>query len=165
MRSKSLVLVLAMLMITVMAMPAFAARKAPRKGANPLLDRAMQYSFADETNFIPGTGDKDGSRTVALGATTPSVSPGVIVGDTWYDYQRNGSMRRMIDWGVNGSPDTAVVHLTWMHLPAAVFSARSYAYNAYNSRTASFLTGGFQLVQASDNYAGYVSTLSDRLGS
>lgn len=69
------------------------------------------------------TGDAIASN---LGA---SRSPGTMIGDTYYDYQHNGSMGRQIVLTFEGTDDFCGVHVVWMCLPCAG-GGRHIRYNA-----------------------------------
>jgi hypothetical protein len=133
MRKKiSALLILALPLLAFTAMPAFAA-KSPVEGrkVDPLLTRIQQYSFPDEHNVVPGEGIQ--MPKAALGLAAPSALPGplgVVVGNTWYDNQRNGSMRRMIAWR-NGPR----LHGVFIRLLDSVFTARKCYYWSYNAAT------------------------------
>lgn len=117
---------------------------------------AEYYSPTDERPIVD-TLQK--VRTTTLGSATSSVSPGTIIGDTWWDYQRNGSMRRMVDWGPHsGVAGTTMVHFNWTYLPTPVFDDRSYRYNRYDTETGTFLSLGAYSIQGPNDYAGYVVT-------
>ncbi len=91
--------------------------------------------------------------------STSALSPGVPVGNTWYDYQHNGSMGRMIDWGPHsGGSGDAIVHFGWMRLPGAALDNRHYAYNYYNASTG--VLGTTIEVLPYDDEGGYVNLQS-----
>jgi hypothetical protein len=156
MRAHLVKLTLSSLLCVSLTLTAFAAKSPPEKRVlNRLVNLAKVYSVAEEQP-LPSAETWE-SPQLPLSRAMPSASPGVIVGNTWYDKQRNGSMRRMITWGTHGDPDTMVVHLHWMYLPSRTLQApRSYAYNAYNVVTATFC--GPIVVQPDTEYAGYVVT-------
>jgi len=154
----SLKLALSSLLFAFLAMSAFAARtleekKAKTKTFNPLLNKSKLYAFPDANRQEAQVSDMI-MPPVALGGAIPSASPGIVVGNTWYDKQRNGSMGRMIDWGTHGFPDTMLVHFSWMYMPVPVFTARKYYYKCWNAVTDDFQceTG----VQPGDEYGGYL---------
>lgn len=126
--------------------------------AKRIYDQALGYSFPSERYRKP-----DGSQVnrIPLGTASYSSSgesPGVEVGATWYEYQTNGSMGRMIGVGPHSGVTgrDAIVHFGWMYLPDSAFESRSYAYNAYDSDIPEF-TGVYLLHDPDKQYAGYVN--------
>ncbi len=145
------------------------AAKAPavKQGTDSRVAKVGQYSFADAHNdYLTQSSKAVGSQGQALGAFRPTQSPGVDIGDSWYEYQRNGSMRRMITTGIHtvGKADTFLVHFSWMYLPSRDISqAREYRYDVFNATSGIF--GTETGLQPDDNYAGYCGvsrTLSNR---
>jgi len=127
---------------------------------NPLINRVEMYSFPDEQDFSVSTGRV--VPTQSLGGTEKlGVSPGVKVGETWYDKQRNGSMRRMVNWGWgpdlgDGKAYGFGVHFTYMHLPSMVLVDRHTYYNCYMGMTGTQLQPGVGVsVQPPGEYSGY----------
>ncbi len=93
-----------------------------------------------------------------------AMSPGVAVGNTWYDYQHNGSMGRMIDWGPHsGGTGVPTVHFGWMRLAGAELIDRHYAYNHYNAATG--VLGTTISVLPYEDYGGFVNLQSASDGS
>ncbi len=82
-------LVLALLLLAFAAATAFAAESpVERRKVGPLPTGMQHYSFPDDHKILAG-----GARSLpktALGMALPSASPGVVLGDTWYHYQRTG---------------------------------------------------------------------------
>ncbi len=118
--------------------------------------RSQVYSFPEielKRMTRPGKAVEPPQR--ALGAFAPSASPGFTIGDTWYDYQRNGSMRRMITSGTHsGDIDTFLVQFSWMRLPNEDISqSRSYRYDIFNAATGIF--GQEVSLQPAEEFAGY----------
>jgi hypothetical protein len=141
-----------LVMVAVFALTAFASEKpVQRVPFSRIMYRTEVFSLPDaHIKPTPGVGEN------ALGQATPRAplaGPGYTMGFTWYDYQRNGSMRRMITWGVtNGFPH---IHSTWMYLGQPVFDARKDWYWGWNSETGTnFCTKG---LQPDDEYAGYTT--------
>ena len=83
-------------------------------------------------------------------------SPGVIVGNTLYEYQHNSRVPRMIQRGIYGvDEDTLLVHFGWHHITDTVTSpGRSYAYNVWNSGKNGLLTN---FVRLTTDQSGYVA--------
>ncbi|MCK4607326.1 MAG: hypothetical protein KAU35_08535, partial [candidate division Zixibacteria bacterium] len=161
-RRISIALVLSLLVVAFLAMSVGAAQKPveKRQVLNPLINKVETYAFPDEHDFSVSTGRV--VPTQSLGGTQSlAVSPGVKVGETWYDYQRNGSMRRMINWG--WGPDLGdgevygfAVHFTYMQLPAPVLEDRHMYYNVYMGQDGIQLQPGLgEPVQVPGEYAGY----------
>ncbi len=158
-RRLSTIVLISLLAFAFMAMSAFAAKnEVPRVHPNPLIWKSVGYAFAaggEQGN--PTMAPKGDLATRTLGTATPSASPGTVVGDTWYEYQRNGSMRRMVGFGPHsGGSGIPTVHFSWMWMPseAAFGSDRRYRYNFYKADDGSF--AGDVPVQAGGDYAGYV---------
>lgn len=118
------------------------------------IDRTELAKPADESVRDNNQDVNQSSSTHSVYGTS-SISPGVTVGHTWYDYQQNGSMGRMVDHGphsgVNGYQK---VYFGWMDLPGAVLAYRHYSYNYYDAQNGSW--GGPHDIQGPDEYAGYV---------
>ena len=149
MRKKiSTLLTIALPLLAFLAMTAFAARTAEEtRKVDPLLTKIQRYSLPDEHNIVPGEGIE--MSKVALGRAARSASPGVVIGNTWYDYQRNGSMRRMIAFS-NGPR----VHFVWMRLADSTQTARKCQYRVFNPGSGEFDCDNY--VPSSDlSYVGY----------
>jgi len=154
---KTTLLILSLTLVALMAMTAFGARQpVDRRVINPRVNKVMQYTFPypDENHTFNGTGtsiDSKASLGQVMSAGTPS--PGQKIGDTWYDYQHNGTMCRMIDVADIGG--TALVHMAWMRLPKNpdldATATRAMEYNYYDASSASL--GG--QTAASSDWAGY----------
>ena len=164
-RRISSLMILSLILLAFMATTAFAARtveETKTKTFDPLLNKSKLYAFPDANRQGAQVSDK-AMAPVALGGAIPSASPGEDLGDTWYDYQHNGSVGRMIDWGTHGSPDTMIVHFAWMYLPGPSHVDRAYYYKAWNAvagvypgEVAIITYGGYVNVQAAnDNRAVY----------
>jgi hypothetical protein len=141
-------------MCAFMAMTASAADKPlERRVVNPLVYRALQYAFPDEHYTQPGAAAsvREVPR-MSLGSFAPDASPGRLVGNTWYDYQHNGSMGRMIAAGTSAAGDT-LVQGAFMTMPGASFDAREFQWWGYDFFGETPSTTG---LQSDDDYAGYV---------
>jgi len=151
---------LSLLVIAALTMTAFAAKSpvTEKRVLDPKIDRSVAYSFPDEHDFSFGHAQKVLGNSSFDNAKDPGhPSPGVKVGDTWYDYQHNGRMPRMIGWGPHTGrlpSGTAYIHFAWMGLPGPALVSRKYYYNYYNAGTGGFGTASG--IQQDDEYAGYV---------
>ena len=91
--------------------------------------------------------------------SSSAESPGVTIGGTWYEYQHNGSMGRMIETGPHsGETGYTAVHMGWMYLPdkQSLGSYRSYAYSAYRSED-HVLLAPVVVMNEGEDYGGYVN--------
>ncbi|KAA3633088.1 MAG: hypothetical protein DWP97_09880, partial [Calditrichaeota bacterium] len=95
-------------------------------------------------------------------ATSPLNSPGVVVGDTWYDYQHNGTMGRMIE--TVGIGDTVFVHFGWMRLLQPSFTNRHYGYASFKNSVFGTSLSSAIAVQPTGDYGGYVSLTANSDG-
>ncbi len=163
-------LLVSLLVVSFLAMSAFAAAKVDREKHHAYLggqqaDRALAYSFADE-RVSNQRGQFDLSQAApgkfpvgTIVSAGGPLSPGVVIGNTWYDYQHNCSMGRMIECGPHsGEEGYTVVHMGWMYLPdkASMGVYRSYAYAAYRSEDHSLLAPVY-LAEMGEDYMGYVN--------
>jgi len=118
----------------------------------------LAYSFAEEQ---AAWGSRQSTQTGQfplgnLTVSSASTSPGQTVGWTWYDYQQNCGMGRMVETGPHsGQTGPTTVHFGWMHLPDSVYDGRTYMYNAYISGDGSY-AGAFRLHDYT-KYSGYVN--------
>lgn len=172
-RKISYLILLSLLVAAFLAMSASAAKeRVDRRVIDPTINKQLYYSFPDEHQrpSLSGTGS-----VAPLGGYKSSSytdSPGLLLGHTWYDYQRNGSMRRMVGWGTHrdadpdGGPadsiDVFAVHFNWMRLMPPLTADRHYAYQAWVDTTTGAkgqslrFPGDGSPVQASGDWAGYV---------
>ena len=151
-RKFSSIAILSLLLVAFMGMSAFAAKEpVTKRVADGLIYKSVQYSFPDEHLRTEGVSERDVPGQ-DLGVTAASASPGAVIGNTWYDYQHNGTMGRMVstDFGT-----MALVHFSWMYLPGRTFDARSYAYWVYNLTLSS--SGTLAYLMPEDEYGGYVN--------
>jgi hypothetical protein len=164
-RRISTILVLSLLAVAFVAMSAHAVKspdESPRV-INPLVYKSLQYAFPDASNVgtLNANAVTQPSEGVALGNAASSAAPfpGVKIGDTYYDYQHNGRMTRMVDWGNDvAGGEGFMVHFEWMRLATEVQENRHYAYNVYyagGGQAGTFL--GQTVIQSPGEYAGYVS--------
>ncbi len=82
------------------------------------------------------------------------MSPGTVIGTTWYDAQHFGSMGRMITWSRFGNPDTLIVHFSWTGMPSPAMFGRHYRYDSWNAAEGSF--GTEAALQSLDDFGGFV---------
>ncbi|MEA3296946.1 MAG: hypothetical protein U9R56_03700, partial [candidate division Zixibacteria bacterium] len=162
-RRISLVLAISLLAVAFMAMTAAATSK-PLEADQGLGDRELykvrQYSFPypNEHDFTVSQDmrvpEQPLGNATASGSRAPS--PGVKVGDTWYDYQHNGTMGRMIDWGYDATNGLSI-QFSWMDLPTSALVDRAAAFNGYSCSDGTFAYGSDgKPIQGSGDYAGYV---------
>ncbi|MCH7947686.1 MAG: hypothetical protein IIC66_07815, partial [candidate division Zixibacteria bacterium] len=164
-------IVFSLLLIAVSATSVFSAKKAwetPRY--NPIIRQVWDYAMPMEQSTINVPASKGGDYPQAsLGTSVPSASPGAIIGNTYYGYQANSTMRRHTMIGRNfdtGLGDTlTLVHAIWMDLPGPDLSnARTAGYAAYSAADGAYLTevnltfapeycGYFELEVTPDNRA------------
>jgi len=157
-RRFSTILILSLLLFAFLAMTAFAAKSPVENNRvkNLKVDQSILYSFPNEYDFNFGSADRVDLGSTSFDKDPGHGSPGIKIGDTWYDYQHNGSMGRMIGWGPHsGVTGDAIVHMSWMYLPGDALVSRKYAYTFYKSETGEF--GTVTEIQPDDDYAGYAA--------
>ncbi len=160
------VLIVSLLVVGISGAGASAAKNKGKGtlASSKVAGRALAYSMVDE---VPNHGKVDfdfrtSSGKIPVGTMTAvgtGVSPGVVVGNTWYDYQTNGSIGRMVECGPHtGEEGFTVVHIGWMYLPdrGSLNRYRSYAYAAYRSEDHSQLSAVYLMTEGVD-YGGYVN--------
>jgi hypothetical protein len=160
------------LLTALVAATAFARpEKVERKKLNSTMTKMTYYSFpridggADEGMAMvdrPKTeGDQRNSASLqSMTASSAAPSPGVVVGNTVYEYQSNGSIKRQVQISNTGA-EGAIVHFDWMYSPDAANAAsatgkRTLRYNSYWGGTGDFMTGGAQDVSETDQRTGYI---------
>jgi hypothetical protein len=165
-----LLLLLTTVLVAFAAMSLYAAKAPVEKQVSPAAyHKSLLYSFPDANDkHLTRAGDGSSVEMKAqqdLGAASSAVPPpflGYHVGNTWYEYQRNGSMRRMIAANpyVFGSPDTNafVVQFSWMYLPGDdISTSRAYKYDAFAVDEFGNVVPSLEAtLQPGDEYAGYV---------
>ncbi len=162
-RRFSTIFTLSFLLVAFMAVTAFGAKSAvSKRSKGKKTSQTVYYSYPDE-NYR-----EDGGNTIDIGKSSYSskaatLSPGSVIGDTWYDYQHNSSMGRMIDWGNDPSTGNAYIHFSWMKLPTAVINDRHYAYTHYNATTGDLAP--ILNLQNPEDFAGYVNVPSKNSGA
>ena len=150
--------VLTLMFVALLAMSAMGAKSKveQQRITNPLVSRANQFALPYAAEIVAPDGSSSFAPKSPLGTQRlgDGIGPGVKIGDTWYDYQHNGRMGRMVDWG-ESDPEGVLVHFSWMYLPSEqIDQSRAYAYNVYKCDSGVFL--GAKTVQPEDEYAGYV---------
>jgi len=120
--------------------------------------RTLAYSLPDDhRRSSTGIDANKLSLSVPSYASSSDGSPGVTIGWTYWEFQQNCSMGRMIGTGPHsGETGPTVVHFGWTHLPDSAFEARTYMYNAYKSGEAT-LAGAYRLHDPDNQYSGYVN--------
>jgi len=154
------------LLVAVLAASAFALKKPAERKVNPLLNNMTRYAFPNSdggaTNS-PMTTDvgfveTKGTNSASLQSSSAAPSPGVTVGNTVYEYQSNGSIKRQV--GVSNTiAEGAIVHFDWMYSPDAANAAtgkRTFRYNNYQAGAGDFMGGGAIDVSPVDERHGYV---------
>ncbi|MFH1374025.1 MAG: dockerin type I repeat-containing protein [bacterium] len=152
--------ILTFLLIALATATVLGARSAEEaRKVDPRLIKSEVYSFADQglPPYEQSSLVRETQRT-PLGGASISASPGAKIGDTWYEYQRNGSMRRMVTWGTHGTPDTLIVHMNFMHSPDATEAApdRCYYYYSWNAAVGAEACKGRVQSITTNEKAGYV---------
>ena len=151
------------LLVAVLAASAFALNKPAARKVNPLLNNMTHYAFpksdGGETNgpFAASAGPKE-TNSASLQTSSAAPSPGVTVGNTVYEYQSNGSIKRQVQVSNTGA-EGAIVHFDWMFSPDAANAAsgkRTARYNAYHAQSGDFIAGGAVDVTPVDSRYGYV---------
>ncbi len=150
-----IILILVVSLVTIASLNAGEVKE--RRLVDKTAAASMHYSFTGVGNeLLPANSiNSIGSPGNSMGSVKSTNGIGISIGTTWYEYQRNGSMGRMIAHSDNliGS-DPPVVHFSWMKLYSESGSERKYAYNTY------FLTSGTYIgqigIQPNGEWAGYV---------
>ncbi len=131
-RKISSLLILSLLLFAFLAMNAYAGKEPAKRVINPLINKSLQYAFPDE-HIAPnpaGAATKP-DEGQALGSADRQSGPGLTVGNTWYDYQHNGAMGRMIEYLAT---DDTLIHFHWMHADDSDLATfgRTGRYRCYN---------------------------------
>jgi len=149
-RRISSVLILSLLILAFSASTVFSGDNpfAPkkRKAYNPAAKRVNAYVLESDMNQANSFGPKGGeSNGASLGASSPSVSPGNILGYSYYDWQTNSYIGRMVQVGRNydntvAGDSLALVHFVWMNSPTATLTSghRGPSYSFYDASTAGY---------------------------
>ena len=134
-----------------------AAKPSEKRDFNPIIRQIVDYALPELGNYPEKRPIKTtGKGTASLGATSFSASPGVIIGNTYYDFQHVNTTGRMVGIGdsISGADTSTYVHFTWMDLPGPdLANPRGAAYN-YASVASGVSTWEITLSSWVD-YAGY----------
>ena len=157
MRLKLIAALAAFVVMTLMSvtLPAASSQEGAERVVNPNVNRVMQYAlpYPDESIFwAASTAGETGDH--ALGAVNPpgSQSPGYRLGGTWYEYQHNGRVPRMVTWGQSPA-EGFIIHFDWMYLPSPPPANRAVMYTAWLANSSTQLPP--TAVQPSTDNAGY----------
>ncbi|MCH8028284.1 MAG: hypothetical protein IID63_09225, partial [candidate division Zixibacteria bacterium] len=134
-----------------------AEKPSEKRDINPIIRQIVDYALPELGNYPEKKPVKtNGQGTASLGATSFSSSPGVIIGNTYYDIQHINTTGRMVGVGhdISGSDTSTYIHFTWTDLPGPVLSSGRTAAYVYGSvGTGAF--GGNDALTSSPEYAGY----------
>jgi hypothetical protein len=131
------IFILSLLLLAVAASSVLAGEPlyAPKKEAqyNPA-DRRIEDIVEDwKEYYIPSAARPDSGQEMSLGMFSPAVgdtSPGVFLGNTYYDYQTNYYQGRMIRAGRSYDVSTPtdsfpLIHFVWMNSPTPTITSES----------------------------------------
>jgi hypothetical protein len=149
---KKRVFALTLILLLAFALSAFGADK---KSANPYVDKIMVERLKSMENA-----DYPNDNIVSKQATGPIVPKPLggmpldprIAGFTYYDYQHNDCMRRMI---ANGTDASNKRHVTWMYLDDIFGGNRFVNYNSYIDTPPYWPWDGGMTVTPAANRGGY----------
>jgi hypothetical protein len=135
------ILILSLLILAVSASSVFsdASPFAPkkRKPYNPIARAVLDYVIPETQANTSASASKGGYQDASLGASSPSASPGAILGATYYDYQANYYQGRMIRAGRNleGADSLALIHSVFMNSNNATLGSghRGPSYAQYDA--------------------------------
>lgn len=109
-----------------------AQKPSEKKDINPIIRQIVDYALPELGNFPEKRPIKTtGKGTASLGTSSFSSSPGVTIGNTYYDIQHINTTGRMVGIGnnISGTDTSTFVHMTWMDLPGPDLSnIRDYSY-------------------------------------
>ena len=119
-----------------------AEKPSEKRDINPIIRQIVDYALPELGNYPEKKPVKtNGQGTASLGATSFSSSPGVTIGNTYYDYQHNNTTGRMVGIGnnISGTDTSTFVHMTWMDLPGPdLTNSRYFAYGLAIVSTGAF---------------------------
>ena len=139
--------------ILAMLLPLSMLSEAETRVGDLTAAKSLQYSFAAADNQVD---DNPGHSLGAVIHPDPTGYWGVLVGTTWWENQRLGSMRRMIAWGQHY--DTLLVHFHWMNGLNPDLTERVYFYRCWNAWNGSYTLVPVSVQPPYDEFAGYVVT-------
>jgi hypothetical protein len=143
-------------------------QKAEDKKLSSYITRATYYSFprldGGESEPLASSSSKGRGPNSSSLQSTPlssfsSPSPGVVVGNTAYEHQSNGSIHRQIQISQH-HPDSAIVHFGWMYrrIECCVeVQNRRLRYNAYSGNLGDFSATIDQDFPPVQDTAGYLA--------
>lgn len=100
----------------------------------------------------------------SLGITTDGNSPGELIAHTWYEYQQNSTMGRLIDWR---APEPQI-HMAYTQMFGSPTGPRTLSYNVFDPVTGSWpLTGdiGCAVSPLTNARGGFANTDADPSGA
>ncbi len=137
------VAVVALLVIAIGAMPAFAAKYRPETKLDPRIKTSMDFAFRYGTPVehtgVTGTIDRPAQQS-SLGDPNLSDSPGSVMGFTYYELQKNGSIGRRVE-----NRGGAQIHVTFtagLDAGSPTPAARNQWYNYYDPVSGTAITAG-----------------------
>ena len=111
-----------------------AEKPSEKRDINPIIRQIVDYALPELGNYPEKRPVKTtGKGTASLGATSFSASPGVTIGNTYFDIQHINTTGRIVGTGdfFLGSDTSTLVHFTWMDLPGPdLANSRNFAYAA-----------------------------------
>ena len=133
-----------------------AEKPSEKRNINPIIRQIVDYALPELGNYPEMRPVKTtGKGTASLGSSSFSVSPGAIIGNTYYDIQHINTTGRMVGIGhnISGSDTSTYIHITWMDLAGPDLSIGRTAAYVY----ASVGTGaaGGTVLTSPPEYAGY----------
>ncbi|MCJ7507961.1 MAG: dockerin type I repeat-containing protein [candidate division Zixibacteria bacterium] len=141
------VLILTLILLLTLGFSAFGAEKSAKAVDEIMLKRLKSMENQDYPD----------ESVVSTHVTAPVVPkllgpmPSNVAGFTYYDYQHNDVMRRMI---ANGTDADNTIHVTWMNLPSPPIGEERYVdYNSYS--LGSWLATGGMHVTLDGQRGGY----------
>jgi len=157
-------LILTLFVVSIMAVTGLAKTRIKDVRAEKL----SHYGFMLEKKALKISGDevplsKEDSRQ-SLGAAGDGNTPGELVAHTWYEYQQNSTMGRLIDWRA----PKPQVHMAYTQMFGSIAGPRTLSYNVYDPESGTWpLTsdGGCAVSPASNARGGFANTDADPSGA
>ncbi len=142
-----------LLLLVLSSVVAAGTAQSEKEVVDPVAVRVVDYSFPDEYNYLPSSGEE---HDIGLDRTKANPNAfGWKAGDTYYDQQHNFSMGRQVGVGQSASCQWTV-HFAWMFLPSPVLEDREIFYNGWDGAGGAEV-GYYEGMQNPDEYAGYAS--------